>query len=80
MVTLVGLFDSVRGFLEKPAARDYRAMLSAGLLIRLVGAVRGFVVAGVLGPADYGLLTAVRMVSMLDKYGSLGLPTSPTCG
>ena len=59
--------------LRTKSFRDYLAVFRATFVNQILGVLRGFVVAKFLGPADYGLMSSVRLISMLDKFGSLGL-------
>lgn len=57
---------------KRKSVGDYLATLKSRMVVQAVGFVRGFFVARFLGPESYGILTAVRMISQLEKYGKLG--------
>ncbi len=61
-----------RKIFEKKSRRDLFAISASTLSNQIVGLFRGFFVAKFLGPTDYGILKATQLISMLDKYGSLG--------
>ncbi len=42
------------------------------LAIKPVTIFRGFIVANILGPADYGILKSIDLIQKLNKYGNLG--------
>lgn len=55
--------------------KNYIPVYIATFFSQLLGVIQGFFVAAVLGPSEYGILTALRMISQLNKYGSLGFHT-----
>lgn len=59
--------------LRSTAFAGYLSLFRAYFVNQGLGVVRGFIVAKYLGPADYGLMSSVRLISMLDKFGQLGL-------
>ncbi len=52
--------------------KDYFSVFRSTVLVQILGLVRGFIVAKFLGPGDYGFLTSIRLVSMLEKFGNFG--------
>ncbi len=57
---------------KRKSVKDLSSVFSATLVLQIINVVRGFIVAKFLGPGDYGILKSVQLISMLDKFGSLG--------
>lgn len=53
-------------------AKDWTAILSSSIASKVIDLLRGFYVAKYLGPETFGILSAVQLISQLNKYGSLG--------
>ena len=64
--------QAVKG-LKTKSAKDYFLLFRAMFLNQGVGVLRGFLVAKFLGPADFGLVSSVRLISMFEKFGKMGL-------
>lgn len=53
-------------------AKDWSAILSSSIASKVIDLLRGLYVAKYLGPETFGILSAVQLISQLNKYGSLG--------
>lgn len=54
--------------------RDVLALATADVALKPIRIAKGLVVALYLGPADFGVLKAAELITMLDKFGNLGFP------
>ena len=52
--------------------KSWISLMISVIGVRAIGVIRGFFVAKVLGPSDYGLLSSLQLISSLNKYGVLG--------
>lgn len=68
----ISLLRNIKRFLASKSGRNYKYVLGSGIIVSIVSALRGFFVAKILGPVDFGLLKGVQLVSDLSKYGNLG--------
>ena len=48
-------------------------MAVSAVLVRIASLITNFVVAGILGPADFGVLKIISFVPSIAKYGGIGL-------
>lgn len=62
----------IKNLFKKKSAKDLSVIFSATFANQVIGIVRGFFVAKFLGPRDFGVLKAIQLITMLDKFGSLG--------
>jgi len=69
---LVSALAFKKALFKKKTGRDFLAVVGSELALRPVQFLKGFVVAKYLGPADYGILKAVELIQMMNKYGTLG--------
>ena len=53
-------------------AKDWGAILSSSIIVKFINLSRGIYVAKFLGPETFGILSAIQMISQLQKYGSMG--------
>jgi O-antigen/teichoic acid export membrane protein len=53
-------------------AKDFTSLLSKNLAVNILQAIKHFVVARYLGPAQFGILKMLDMIHELAKYGNLG--------
>ena len=65
-------------FFNKKVVKDFTAIAGSNIILRPIQLIKGITVAKYLGPADYGLLKAIELIQMLNKYGSLGFNTAAT--
>lgn len=72
-MTEISLSDKIRNRLKTKGVKDYLFVFRASFINQIVGVLRGFVVAKFLGPADYGLMSGLKLINMLDKFGQFGL-------
>ena len=52
--------------------KDWLSVLFSTMGIKLIDLFRGLFVAQYLGPETFGILSAIQLISQLNKYGSLG--------
>lgn len=57
---------------KRKSVKDLYSVFSATLALQVINVARGLIVAKFLGPGHYGVLKGVQLISMLDKFGSLG--------
>ncbi|MGD2081030.1 MAG: oligosaccharide flippase family protein [Nitrospirota bacterium] len=57
---------------RRKSFKDLTSVFSATVATRVIDLARGFVVAKYLGPGNLGILRAVQLISMLDKFGNMG--------
>lgn len=62
----------IKNVTGKKVVKDYLSVAGANVLLQPIQIIKGFFVANVLGPADYGILKTVELVQMLNKFGNLG--------
>ena len=58
-------------FKEK-SIKDLSSVFFSTLAMQIVNLLRGFFVAKYLGPVHFGIVKGVQLISMLEKFGSLG--------
>ncbi|UCE06676.1 MAG: oligosaccharide flippase family protein [bacterium] len=68
----------IKNFLKKKSSKDLFAISISTFSNQIIGLLRGFFVAKFLGPRDFGILKAIQLITMLDKFGSLGFRTVAT--
>jgi O-antigen/teichoic acid export membrane protein len=61
-----------KGLFKKKVVKDFSAVAGLDIALKPIQLVKSFIVAKYLGPAEYGLLATVQLITMLNKYGSLG--------
>lgn len=64
--------NKIKSLLKKKVVKNYFSIAGANVLLQPIQVVKGFFVASVLGPADYGILKTVELIQMLNKFGNLG--------
>lgn len=69
------ILGKIKNVTSKKVVKDYFSIAGASLLLQPIQIVKGFFVANILGPADYGILKTVELVQMLSKFGNLGFKT-----
>ncbi len=57
---------------KRKSVKDLSSVFSATLALQVINVARGLIVAKFLGPGHYGILKGVQLITMLDKFGSLG--------
>lgn len=57
---------------NKTVVKNFFFVAGTSFILQPITVIKGFVVANVLGPADYGILKTVELVQMLNKFGNLG--------
>lgn len=72
-MTELSLAAKIRNRLRTKGVKDYLFVFRASFINQIVGVLRGFIVAKFLGPADYGLMSGLKLINMLDKFGQFGL-------
>ncbi len=69
------VFRKLKDLSKKNVVKDYFSVAGANILLQPIQIIKGFFVASILGPADYGILKTVELVQMLNKFGNLGFKT-----
>ena len=64
--------EKINNLFKKKVVKDYLSVTGANVLLQPLNIIKGFVVAGVLGPENYGILKSIEIIPMLSKFGSLG--------
>lgn len=66
-------FQAIRnGLLKRKGLADVLKLSAVEIALRPLLIARSFVVAKYIGPETYGILKSVELISMLNKFGSLG--------
>lgn len=63
---------SHKSLLKKKVVKDFLAVSLIDISLKPIAIIKGFIVANVLGPADFGLLKSIELIQKLNKYGNLG--------
>jgi O-antigen/teichoic acid export membrane protein len=58
---------------QNRSVKDIIAIIGSNLALRPIQLIKSFIVAKYLGPADYGILKSLELITMLNKFGNLGL-------
>lgn len=69
------IFALIKKLKHKKVIRDYFSIAGVSFFLQPIAIIKGFVIANVLGPADYGILKTVELIQMLNKFGNLGFKT-----
>jgi O-antigen/teichoic acid export membrane protein len=68
--------ERVSKLVQKKPIRDFFAVGLVDIALKPIQFVKGFIIARYLGPADFGLLRSIELISMLNKYGNLGFKST----